>query len=226
MRRPAARPGSAGAHRRALLAGGAGLLAGCATPLPPTRACAPLPAGSHLCVRERSWHTEIILPITAVRPPLDALLATRPGAQSLAFGFGKRSYMLAEAGASGELLLGVLPGPGVVEVTAYAHAPRPPRWRVPVAEAGLVALSAFLWRSMVADGGAASEEVGRFATGQVFYAATVGYSLAYTCNTWVADGLRAAQLAVEPDGVVFTAGVMAQVARLPGACLVADTAAT
>jgi hypothetical protein len=51
---------------------------------------------------------------------------------------------------------------------------------------------------------------GRF-PGSQFYAAEHGYSLAYTCNTWVADALHAAGLPVDEGGVVFSGQTMARV---------------
>ena len=49
-----------------------------------------------------------------------------------------------------------------------------------------------------------------------FYAARGHYSLANTCNTWIAAALHAAGLPVNPAGVITAGGVMRQVRHLSG----------
>ncbi|MEJ0045265.1 MAG: DUF2459 domain-containing protein [Rhodospirillales bacterium] len=83
---------------------------------------------------------------------------------------------------------------------------------------GAERLSAFLWQSLALDGAGKPRFVGpgRFA-GSRFYAAVHGYNLFYTCNSWVADALHAAGLAVDADGVVFSGQTMARVERAAAA---------
>jgi len=172
-------------------------------------------------VRGRGWHTEILLPAWGVAAPLSSLLPA--GAVALGLGFGKRDWMLAEGHASGNLLTGPLPGPAVVEIAAYHRPPSPPYWQLPAPPGGIAALSAFVWDSLALTDGA-PRVAARFHNGRSFLDAAIGYSLAYTCNTWVAEALAAAGFAVNPAGTVLASGVLAQVARLPGACLLAPAA--
>ncbi len=189
------------------------LLAGCASaprPLP----CDP-GAGTGLGVwlLDRGWHTELALPPGSLEPALLGL-AGRPGAGFVAFGFGKRDFVLAEGPDLAAWLTGPIPGPAVVEVTTRPWLPDGAIW-LPLSQQGLAALQGFLAASVTPD--LAPVRVhGR----QSFFAATRGYSLNFTCNTWVAEALAVAGLPVRADGVRLTRGVLGQVARLPRACAV------
>jgi hypothetical protein len=193
-------------------------LAGCAT-LPPAPVCHP-DAGPYAWVLERSWHTEIALPTSLIAGPLAPLSAAYPGAETLVFGFGKRSWMLAEA--DGELLAtlaGPFPGEGVMQVIPLRGSPAEAFptaatiLRIPLSPAQFAALEASLAESF----GPRFETV-RVFPGSRFFAASHGYSLGYTCNGWTADRLERAGLAIRAAGVKLTGGVMRQAARLPGAC--------
>jgi hypothetical protein len=200
---------------------GLGLLAGCA--LPPPGPCATLPEGPTAWVVDQGWHTEIALRAADLTGPLGGFRGLIPAAETLVFGFGKRSYVLAEAGALEELLLGPLPGRGVVQVKGLSVAP-PAAYgaratALPVPQGGLARLSDFLSDSIARD--AAGRPVPAHPgplQGSLFYDASRGYSLLYTCNTWTAEALRHAGLPVEPAGVVLTSAVLAQLPAIPGAC--------
>jgi hypothetical protein len=200
--------GVTGRRKAMALAGGAalGLLAGCA--LPPPAPCAALPEGPTAWVVDQGWHTEIALRAAALPEPLARLRTLFPGAETLAFGFGKRSYVLAEAGEVAELLLGALPGPGVIQVKGLRVAP-PEAWpgrtvALPLDDTGLAALTGYLWESI------APEAAGLPLQGSLFLAARRDYTLGFTCNTWTAAVLQRAGLPVRPDGVVLARAVLAQ----------------
>lgn len=185
-------------------------LAGCA--LPPPAPCAAVPDGPLAWVVDQGWHTEIALRAEDLSGPLADLRTPFPGAETLVFGFGKRGFMLAEAGEIEELLLGPLPGPGVIQVRGMA-APPSLAWpgraiALPLPERGLDRLRAFLWNSIAADAAALPLH------DSLFYEAARGYSLLYTCNTWTAEGLRQAGLPVRPEGVVLARAVLAQLRPL------------
>ena len=194
------------------------LLAGCAAPPRPL----PCDPGLHpgattelgVWLLDRGWHTELALPHTALDAALVAL-AGGEGAAFVAFGFGKRDFVLAEGGDLAVLLAGPIPGPAVVEVTRRAWLPEGAVW-LPLNREGLAALRGFLAGS-VADGD--SQPILR-GDGRRLHAAVRGYSLNFTCNTWVAEALAVAGLPVSADGVRLTRGVLGQVARLPRACVV------
>ncbi|MCS6891973.1 MAG: DUF2459 domain-containing protein [Rhodovarius sp.] len=205
--------------RRALLSG---LLAltGCAlAPAPPAPPCAaPAAAGEVIWLLHRGMHLELILPASGLEiglppPPL--------GIAAIAFGFGKRSFMRNEAGSLGELVLGVLPGEGVVEVTPLPAPPEPrpdrPVWRLALPPGGMGRLQRFLAES-IARSAAGPRMIEALPSGRVLYAAVPRYSLAYTCNSWVADGLRRAGLPLRIEGVVLAADVLRQLPAWPGFC--------
>jgi len=193
-------------RRRLLLLGGLAL-AGCAA-LPEPPECGVV-EGPRIWLLDAGWHTEIGVPPAALPPHLAEAF---PGAALVFFGFGKRHFMLAEAPGPAEWLAGPLPGEGAMQVTAW---PGPPGGGLAlnVSPAGLAALATALAASF-APGPALIEA----RAGRRFYAAARGYTLAYTCNTWTAEMLGAAGLAVRPDGVVLARSVTSQVAALPGAC--------
>jgi hypothetical protein len=182
-------------------------LPACAT-LPEPPACAP-PQGPALWLLDAGWHTEIGLPPEALPPEIAAPFAH---AAVLFLGFGKRDFMMAEAPGLAEWLAGPIPGPAAMQVTAW---PGPPSGALslPLQPEALPRLAAALAASFAAGPVLIEPRPGRR-----FYAAARGYSLAYTCNSWTAEMLAAAGLPIRAEGVVLAGGVMAQAARLPGAC--------
>jgi hypothetical protein len=192
-------------RRQVLLAGLA--MAGCAA-LPQAPECG-TPGGAHIWLLDAGWHTEIGLPPAALPPHLTEAF---PGAALVFFGFGKRHFMLAEAPGPAEWLAGPLPGEAAIQVTAWPGTPSG-ALQLGVSPQGLARLAMALEASFVPGPALIEARLGRR-----FYAAARGYSLAYTCNTWTAEMLAAAGLAVRPDAVVLARGVTAQAAALPGAC--------
>lgn len=196
-------------RRRAVLAGcaAAGLAAACSatgslrqpdTGEARTRAV-------HLVAR--AWHTDVDLPADRLPPGLLPLAQDFPGAAHFLFGFGERAYWTKPEPGSTDALAALIPGPGVILVTALRAPPPaafPPEDVVvlPVAEEGLDRLGAFLAAELREDG-----EFRRMADGPYpgsrFYATSRRYSAAYTCNTWVADALHVAGTGVAPAGILF-----------------------
>jgi Protein of unknown function (DUF2459) len=193
-------------RRRGLLLGGLAL-AGCAA-LPEAPECTAA-EGPRVWLLDAGWHTEIGLPPAALPPHLAEAF---PGAALVFFGFGKRHFMLTEAPGLAEWLAGPLPGEGALQVTGWPGPP-PGALALSVPGEGLAGLVRALEASF-APGPALIEA----RAVRRFYAAARGYTLAYTCNTWTAEMLGAAGLAVSPDGVVLARSVMSQAAALPRAC--------
>jgi hypothetical protein len=197
------------ATRRGLILAGLALpavLASCAT-LPEPPACtAP---GPGLWLLDAGWHTEIGLPPGDLPPEIAAPF---PQAALLFLGFGKRDFMMADSPGLAEWLAGPIPGPAAMQVTAWAGPPAR-AWRLPLNPDALPPLAAALAASF-----APGPSLIEARPGRRFYAAARGYSLAYTCNSWTAEMLAAAGLPIRAEGVVLARGVMAEAARLPGAC--------
>ncbi len=159
---------------------------------------------------------EIGLAADRVEGPLSVFRDIFPGARGLMFGYGKRTFFTAKADTFSEYVLGPVPGPAAIQATGLttlpdaAYEPRAVMvMRLP--PGGARALSDFLWADLDRDtaGGPRLIAPGNY-PGSLFYAARSGYSLAHTCNTWAADALHAAGLAVDGDGVVFSGQVVAR----------------
>ena len=193
-------------------------LAGCATPVLPV--CSPVATGTTAWVANYGWHTEIILPASVLTADLAQLRP--PGAVALSFGFGKTDFMVVPSPGLGDFLAGAVPGPATVRVLTLRVPPPAstgsPLVRVVLSPERLGRLQAFLSGAIArgADGAPVVAATPPDADTR-FYAASYGYSLAYTCNSWAADGLERAGLPME-FGVVFAGGVMRGVARVDGAC--------
>lgn len=189
------------------------LLAGCAA-IPPPAGCVTGELGPAIWLVDRGWHTELLLPSGAIGGPLAQATNRFPGAAFMAFGFGKRDWITAEEQDLATILSGPVPGPGVVEVTGRVALPEG-AIRLALPPGGMEGVRGFLTRSL-ADPRARPAVVS--SSGQHFHDASLRYSLAYTCNTWVAEALAAAGLPVRAAGVRLTRGVLRQVAALSQAC--------
>jgi hypothetical protein len=195
------------------------LLPGCASfaPMAEPAPCRADAAPSVLVIR-RAWHTEIALPAAALAGPLAPIRVQNPSATHFLFGFGKRSWMVAQMEKDPvALLAGPFPGEGVVQVIPLFREPEgivalEDRVRLPLPPGGLARLEAALAASF-----ASFDPIARPA-GNDFFLASRGYTLAYTCNTWTAEVLAAAGVPVSAAGVVLTDGVMRQARAVPGAC--------
>jgi uncharacterized protein (TIGR02117 family) len=186
-------------------------LAGCGA-LQPASLTDAGPRTATVYVVERSWHTDIALPAAELDSRFVPLVQLFPGVRFLVFGFGERAYLLSHDRGVGDAIAALFPSPSAMLVTALSASPEvafdgETVVAVRVTPAGLQALSGFIAdsfadpRQPIADGPY---------PGSLFYAAVGTYDLAYTCNTWTAEGLRAAGLPVRPGGVVFASQVMGQ----------------
>jgi hypothetical protein len=170
-------------------------------------------------VVDHGWHTDIGFPASELSGPAVAFARAFPGARSLLFGFGKRTFFTARVDSWREYLLGPIPGPAAILVTGLSVTPeaayRPTATvvlRLP--PGGAAALSGFLWRSFARDITGRPRLIARGPdAGSLFYAAKATYSLGYTCNAWTADALRAAGTGLTPAGVVFAGQVMRRARR-------------
>lgn len=212
---------SARAPRRALLA--AALLPGCASlHQPRVKGCALEPDGLPAWVVAISWHSDVALPVDALEGPvLGALAARVPGAHTVMFGFGKRSFITSPEPSLGEWLRGPLPGPAALQVTPLRAPPPqavPGRDMVslPMAPARRARLAAFLADAFA---GEAPIPIRVDAIpNALFFEARETYTLANNCNAWTARALASAGLPFSPVGVTWPDAVMRQAAALAAAC--------
>lgn len=172
----------------------------------------------HLVARD--WHTDVDLPADRLPASLLALALDFPGASHFLFGFGERAYWTRPDPGSMDALAALVPGPGVILVTALRVPPEAAFAAtdvvaLPVTEDGLDRLAAHL-AAELGEGG----EVRRLANGPYpgsrFYATSRRYSAVYTCNTWTADALQVAGTGVSASGILFAGQLMARARTVAG----------
>ena len=170
----------------------------------------------------RSWHTDVGLATAELRGPLRSLGADFPGASHLVLGFGERAYWTRPDPTPADVLLALLPGPGVVLVTGLRTTPAEAVGAgdvvtLAVSAAGLDRLCDFLWATLEPTPEGAARVLARGPyPGSLFYASGRRYAAhSYTCNTWTAEALQAAGVPVEAAGVLFAGQLMGRLRRLP-----------
>lgn len=191
-------------------------LAGCAAP---ARLYPPGPETAWIAVADRGWHTDLCI----AHPPPDDRLAVLgagfPGASVLCFGFGERQYLLTPDHGLLEELSALFPSRAALLMTALRTPPADAFGAgnvvtLPVTAAAEAGLRRFIWRALSLD--AAGRPIrlrdGPY-PGSVFWAASATYDAFSTCNTWTADGLRAAGIALGGP-IVFSGQVMSQVRQI------------
>ena len=88
---------------------------------------------------------------------------------------------------------------------------------IPVTPAQAADAQAFVWQSLAENNGAIAPLRAGPYDDSLYYASSARYSGLHTCNTWAAQGLRAAQLRFAPEGVEFAGQLWRQALRLnPG----------
>ena len=188
------------------------------SPAPPQPVAGP--ADPTIYVIGRGWHTDLGLAAQDIGRPLAAVKSGFPGVRYLTFGFGDRGYVLSRRTSVVDMLLAMFPGQGAMLVTALRASPAEAfgdadtiALRLP--PAGLERAAAFLWGYIGKD---RAGEPRRLADGpypgSAFYASDGTYDAFHTCNTWVAEALRAGGLPIEAAGVVLAGQVMDQARRL------------
>ncbi len=186
------------------------LVGGCAAPIPPI--CGE--EGEPIALIQRGIHTELMLPRTLVEQGLPAIAQRHPAATTIAFGFGKQGVVGVDEPSILAILASPLPGPAVVEITSITAVPDE-AVRLHLPEAGRAPLLAFLREAMAAD----EQEVADGArAGRSFHPAAYLYTLAYNCNTWLADALARAGLPFLVLPGQTGEVLMSQARRVPGAC--------
>jgi hypothetical protein len=175
-------------------------------------------------VARRGWHLDIGFAASALQLPLKSVAAEFPGMQYLFFGYGDERYLLAKHHTAPVLLAALWPGRAVLLATGLSSAPQDAFGTaqviaLPVTPKQAADAQAFVWQSLdkrALDAG--GDRVKSFARGpyegSLYYAATQRYSAFHTCNTWVAEALKAAALPIRSVGVIFAGRLWTQVGRL------------
>lgn len=164
-------------------------------------------------VIERSWHTDIGLPVEEIAGPLSSLEVGFPGVRFLTFGFGERTFVVERKKTFGAMLGAMLPSRSALLMTALKATPQAAFGPANVvvihlSRANLERIEASIWREMELSptGMPLLLAAGPY-PGSVFYAARDTYFGLFTCNTWTAETLRTGGLPM-PAGVLFSGQVM------------------
>jgi hypothetical protein len=200
--------------------------AGAAQDAAPAGAAADSAKSAVIYVARRGWHIDIGFAAADLQPPLNAVAAQFPEVRYLFFGFGDQHYLLAKDRSAPVSLAAFWPGPGMILATGLASSPQDAFGAVHVValfvtEKQARDAQAFVWQTL--DKQSAEQESGGngikpYAAGpyegSLYFAATPRYSAFHTCNTWVAESLRAAALPIHSAGVIFAGQLWTQVRRL------------
>ena len=157
--------------------------------------------------------------IADLAPPLDQVVPTLPGARYVFFGFADKHYLLAAHRNPPVLLSALWPGAGIVLATGLPNTPAEAFGEKHVIALSLQAeqirdLRSFIWHSLrTQDEVLKVYQQGPY-DGSVYFLAVPKYSALRTCNTWGAEGLRAAGFRAHVKGVVFAWQLWIQARRL------------
>lgn len=194
---------------RACLAGA--LSVGACTP--PIGVVGP-PGDAVIYVIERSWHSDIGVPVDEITGPLAGLEQRFPGVRFLTFGFGERQFLLSRQVTAGSMLRAMLPSQSALLMTALDATPEAAFGAqhvvvLHVSRDGLARIEATVWQQFekTRAGEPATLGDGPY-LGSAYYAAIGTYDAFNTCNTWTAEMLHAGGLPVPTSGVLFVGQVM------------------
>jgi uncharacterized protein (TIGR02117 family) len=170
-------------------------------------------------VARRGWHIDVGFAAQDLEPTLASLRADLPSARYLFFGFGDQHYLIANHKNFPGLLGALWPGAGIMLVTGIAGTPEAAFdavhvVRLAVSPAQARAAQAFVWDSFVKDGATAEPYAQGPYAGSLYYSAVAKYSAVHTCNTWAAEALQSAGIAVHRFGVVFAGQLWSQLKRV------------
>jgi uncharacterized protein (TIGR02117 family) len=180
-----------------------------------------LPEGvDRIYVIDRGWHTDIGLPVTELHGKLARIADDFPGATALTIGFGDRAYLLDRDTSFFDIVRALLPGKAALLVTGLRTLPAAAFGDDSVVTLGITkpqldALEAYLASYFASDrlGQSLRLADGPY-PGSLFFASNATYDALHTCNTWTAEGLRAAGYPVSTTLVIFAPQVMAAAHKL------------
>ncbi len=173
----------------------------CAAQYPPARTAV-------IGVLFAGWHTGLILPVQELGP-LRSVLPVYPHERYVSFGWGNRRFYMASSPTAIEALEALFSSPstllvvGAPTVAALLPADATYRWlcadRHEVLELDAYVLDALRRRA----GKPIELGAGPWPDSE-FYASGERYDAFHTCNTWTAEALRQAGLAVHVGVVIFS----------------------
>jgi hypothetical protein len=167
-------------------------------------------------VARRGWHIDIGFSADDLQAPLKSLARKFPDVRYLFFGFGDRRYLLAKNHSAPVLLAALWPGRAMVLATGLSSPPEAAFGATHVIALKVTlqqsqSAQAYIWKSL----DNAIEPYGRGPyEGSLYFTAASKYSAIHTCNTWVAEALKAGALPIHSAGVIFAGQLWGQLRRL------------
>lgn len=177
-------------------------------------------------VADHGWHTGLII----LRQDYDSRASLRTtyfdGKRWLEFGWGDAAFYQAEEMSIGLALRALfVPTDTVMHVYGFdgdpvRNFPNSETLSVRVTEAGYRRMLDFIRAAFARDDAGQLAPLGRGLYGlSLFYRANGTYSLERTCNTWTAEALQAAGVAIDPAEAATSGGVMSQLQEIgPTVC--------
>ena len=175
-------------------------------------------------VVDHGWHTGLVLGRSSVPRGLLPEGDDFPAAHYLEFGWGDADFYRArDPGVALAVRAAVLSRASVIHVVGLPMAPETTfasqdLVEIRLSRPGFDALARFVHNSFDREGqGVASPREAGLYGDSAFYSSRERYHLLNTCNTWIADALRAAGLPITPAYAMTAGNLMWQVRRLGSA---------
>jgi Protein of unknown function (DUF2459) len=178
----------------------------------------------------RHWHMDVGFSVSDLNPSLAFIARRFPRARYVFFGFGDRHYLLSKRKGTSSLFGALIPGPGIILVTALENSPTQAFGASQVLEFDLSAVEmaaaqSFVRRTLSGEQGMMelpSVADGPY-EGSLYYDAVPRYSALHTCNTWAAETLRAAGFPVRTQLVLLAGQLWKQARKVAARAPVAST---
>ena len=171
-------------------------------------------------VARRGWHVDVGFAMADLAGGgLQPIAQRFPEAKFVFFGFGDRRYLTSHPPRSRNLSAAILPGAGLILVTAIGNEPEQGFGagrvvRLEVTRDTREALESHVAAAFQDDAsGPKILEPGPY-DASLYVEARPRYSAVHTCNTWVAEILQQSGLPIRSRGVIFASQIWGRVQRL------------
>lgn len=162
------------------------------------------------------WHVGIALPIDETLRRAMPELAAFPDADHVEIGWGDRDFYQADdPGPLTTVAAALAPTDAVIHLHGFPGLVRDrfntsELLEVPLSDEEFAGLFGHIHASFDRGDRAVAEPLGPglYQGSSSFYKANGKFSLARTCNTWIAEALAAAGLDIEPSGIITASGLM------------------